>query len=77
MAHHAEAMTRMEDPTKWFTFGISRIQYSWNVAETDVTTLFPGLDAEGRGVNMASAFSGVAGVDDFDTGFVVFVDGGW
>ena len=45
------------------------------MAETDVTTLFPVLDTEGRCVNMAGAFGGVARIDDFDAGFVVFIDG--
>ena len=35
-----------------------------------VATLFPRLNLKGRGVIMAGTFSGMAGVDDFDTGLV-------
>ena len=45
------------------------------MTKADITTLFPRLNSKSRGVNVAGTFSGMAGVDDFDTGFVVFIDG--
>ena len=75
MAHHAATVARVKNPTKWFAVSIRWIQNTWNVVETDVAAFFPGLDTKGWNINMTNAFSGVTGINDLDTSFIIFVDG--
>ena len=75
MAHHPTAVSRVKDPTKGFAVSIRWIQDTRDVVETDIAAFFPGLDTKGWNINVTNAFSWVTGINDFDTSFIIFVDG--
>lgn len=61
-------MTRMKDPSSWFSEGVSRIQDAWNVVHQDFTIILPFLDGEGLDGDVSRPLSGTTGIDDLDSG---------
>ena len=77
VSHNAARVARMEDPTKRFASSIRRVEDTWDMDRSYITTLKPRLDTECRGVNMLCTFCWMAGFDDFDASFVIFIKGSW
>jgi len=74
MSHCLTRMSAMEHPTKCFHFIVGWIQYTRNMAHSDVSLTLPFLYSKVLYIDMTRTSGRLAVINHIDDSFIVFID---